>query len=354
MRVPAFAMCASFSTTPGSNAPVPGKLTSCVSNSAGEGCVADLVLMGTGVSTALPRISCILRGRLPEGTEPFNPEKFRPCPVCQSGLKDPLSRDRRCNVSALVRLGQSCVLIDCGKTVRESCMRHLPPLGVKTVNAVVLTHGHADAILGLDDLRDIQDGEGLGDSPAMPVFLSEKTLADVSTTFDYLMPKSEGVDSGKGSVADIPRRVARIDWEKFEYFRSFSPVTGIEFTPLPLIHGGDYISAGFLIRGEFNSTVAYLSDVNEVPESTMAFLENIERIDLLVVDSLHPTKPYKSHFCLTQAVELAQRLRPVVTRCVGMSCSFGLHDEANENLRRPSVCDGLDIQLGFDGERVPL
>lgn len=295
MRPPAFAMCASFSSVPGRSPSGTENRTqyASASTSPGHGRVADLVLMGTGVSSALPRISCVLRGRLRKGMEPAEPDAFHPCPVCQSGLKNPLSRDRRCNVSALIRLGSSCVLIDCGKTVRESCMRHLPSLGVKTVNAVVLTHGHADAILGLDDLRDIQDGEGLGDSPAVPVYLSEKTLADVSTTFDYLMPKTETGEKGKDADAKINLRVSRIDWEKFDYFQSFSPVAGIEFTPFPLIHGGDYISAGFLIRGDFDSTVAYLSDVNEVPEATMAFLEKLDRIDLLIIDSLHPTKPYK-------------------------------------------------------------
>lgn len=351
MRTPAFGMGAPLTKT-GYDASFSSTCTS--ASLSPDCCTADFVLLGTGVSTALPRISCVLRGRLREGMEATEPNAFQPCPVCESGLKNPRSPNRRCNVSALVRLGTTAVLIDCGKTIREACMRHLPGLGVSTVDAVVLTHGHADAILGLDDLRDIQDGEGLGDSPAMPVFLSKKTLSDVSSTFDYLMPKDEETKIENGVASDIVRRVARIDWEVFAYFRPFSPVNGIEFTPIPLIHGGDYISAGFLIRGDFDSTVAYLSDVNEVPAETMTFLEKLDRIDLLIVDSLHPTRPYKSHFSLTQAAELAQRLRPVVTRCVGMTCSFGDHDKANVELRQKWVADGLNIQLGFDGERIQL
>jgi phosphoribosyl 1,2-cyclic phosphodiesterase len=286
-----------------------------------------------------------------EATEEY---AFEPCPVCSAGAQDPMSRNRRCNVSALVRCGDASVLVDCGKTAREACMRHLPSLGVRTIDAVVLTHGHADAILGLDDLRDIQSGEGLSGA-SMPVFASEKTLRDVSSTFSYLIPKQEVDDVDEGVASDIPRRVAKIDWKTFNVdFEPFCPVEGIEFTPFPLYHGGTYICAGFLIRGAFASTVAYLSDVNEVPEETMDFLEKLPAIDLLIVDALHPSKPYKSHFALPQAIELALRLRPRVTRCVGMSCSFGDHDSANENLKMSVLSEGLDIQLGFDGEQIQL
>jgi glyoxylase-like metal-dependent hydrolase (beta-lactamase superfamily II) len=46
-----------------------------------------------------------------------------------------------------------CVLVDAGKTMRDACMRVLPKYGVANVDGILLTHGHADAILGLDDVR---------------------------------------------------------------------------------------------------------------------------------------------------------------------------------------------------------
>lgn len=49
-----------------------------------------------------------------------------------------------------------CVLIDCGKTFREVILNLFPKHGLKEVSALLLTHGHADAILGMDDLRDLQ------------------------------------------------------------------------------------------------------------------------------------------------------------------------------------------------------
>jgi phosphoribosyl 1,2-cyclic phosphodiesterase len=319
--------------------------------------VSELVLLGTGVSTALPRISCVLRGR--QRIINGNLETRGRCEVCDAGLANPMSPNRRCNVSALVRLDGHAVLIDCGKTIRESTMRFFPQLGVETIDAVVLTHGHADAIMGLDDLRDIQDlaksggmSKGTGDpalSP-MPVHLNEATMTDCQRCFPYLIQKPD---------KDIARRVASIEWTVFPgYFQPFRPVADLNlvFIPVPLIHGGDYVNAGFVIVGDFekSSTIVYFGDVSHVPENTMTFVQSLPRIDVLIVDSLLKDVPHSSHFSLNQATNLARKLRPKVTRCVGMTCSLGLHETVDADLAKLLAEEGLDIRLGFDGQRLPL
>lgn len=270
-------------------------------------------------------------------------------------------------------------MIDCGKTARESCLRFFPCLGVRTADAVVLTHGHADAILGLDDLRDIQDmskshtsfaADGDLKFSGTPVFLNEQTLDDCKRCFPYLTgpvyreANEDFDDSGsqitracKADEGDIPRRVSRVLWRVFStYFETFSPVPGVHFTSVPLFHGGDYICSGFVIRGEFHkkSTVVYLSDVSKIPEQTMAFLDSLPFIDILVVDSLLRTERYASHFSLVDAIDLARRLKPTITRCVGMTCSLGLHEEVNEELAALHSTENLDIQLAYDGLRLAL
>ena len=108
----------------------------------------SIIFLGTGVSTGIPKLGCIIR-----------PDQSLPeCGVCRSAL-NPHSRNRRCNVSVLLRFRGSDkrvmnVMVDAGKTMREACLRHLPRYGVRGIDALLLTHAHADAILGMALARD--------------------------------------------------------------------------------------------------------------------------------------------------------------------------------------------------------
>jgi len=103
----------------------------------------DLLFLGTGASTAVPELGHVLR---------------KDCEVCVASHLDPLSKNRRNNVSVALLFKSSngtqrCVLVDCGKTMRQACITHLFNHGISSVDSLILTHGHADAMLGLDDLR---------------------------------------------------------------------------------------------------------------------------------------------------------------------------------------------------------
>lgn len=320
----------------------------------------EFVILGSGVSTGLPRISCIIR-----------PTPEYQCKVCHDALHTPHSKNRRCNVSALIRAAGRTVLIDCGKTIREAAMRHFPVLNVRNVDAIVLTHGHADAVLGLDDARDIQMGAPriivanevrYGETVPTPVFLNEATMSVCRNVFPYLMP-SYGQD---GTTKDIKRRVSRLDWQVFgeeDYFKPFSPLLDapIELTPIPMFHGGDYICMGYIIRVYINRScqtdvaekiIVYLSDVSTLPDSSMSFIKALPKIDLLVVDMLTNFEN-GSHFSRLNAMNLVRQLRPVEAVAVGMTCSLGMHDQVNDELALLKD-EGLSFRLSYDGERFPL
>ena len=55
-----------------------------------------------------------------------------------------------------ISLLYSNILIDLGKTFRDAVITVLLPLHVRLVDAILLTHDHADAMGGLDDVRDLQ------------------------------------------------------------------------------------------------------------------------------------------------------------------------------------------------------
>lgn len=277
------------------------------------------------------------------------------------------SKNRRCNVSALVRAAGKTVLIDCGKTIREAAMTHFPSLGVRNVDAIVLTHGHADAVLGLDDARDIQFGpkrivtDGTvtwGDNVPTPVYLNESTAAVCHRSFPYLIPKTNQDDSNN------KRRVSALEWNIYgenEYFTPFKPVADapIEFIPLPMLHGGDYICMGFLITisnpndaDAQDTVIAYLSDLSALPSASLRFLKDLPRIDLLVVDMLTNNQMNFAHFSKDDAKAFVRQLRPRDAVAVGMTCSLGLHDDVNAELAEMGE-EGLSFRLAYDGERFP-
>ena len=58
--------------------------------------------------------------------------------------------------------------------------------GIKKIDAVLLTHGHADAILGLDDLRSWSAFHG-----KIPVYLNKECMDVVSRTFPYILDRTK-------------------------------------------------------------------------------------------------------------------------------------------------------------------
>ena len=150
----------------------------------------DVLFLGTGVSTGVPKIGCIVR---PDPSQEV-------CTVCHDALRAN-SRNRRGNVSILVRYwhpdGRARhIMVDAGKTMREQCLRVLPRHNVRSLDALLLTHAHADAIHGLDDLRDFQEQAIPGKSaplavswlPPLPVYATPTTFKEIERRFGYLVP----------------------------------------------------------------------------------------------------------------------------------------------------------------------
>lgn len=91
------------------------------------------------------------------------------------------------------------VLIDCGKTFRDAYFKVMIRWNIRVVDTLLLTHGHADAIAGLDDLRDMQTmhmtstGEWVVDS-FIPTYLTYTTMETLQRSVDYIVRNS--VESG--------------------------------------------------------------------------------------------------------------------------------------------------------------
>jgi phosphoribosyl 1,2-cyclic phosphate phosphodiesterase len=252
---------------------------------------AVITILGSGTSMGVPTLGC-------------------DCRVCTS--TDP--RDRRTRPSVAIRWDQHCILIDTGPDFREQALRE----GIRDIDAILYTHSHADHILGLDDLRPLS----YRNKHKIPLYADEVTASTIEKVFDYTF----------ASDARYPNR-ARV-----EMHRIHGPVDifGVPFQPIPLLHGEMEVT-GFRF-----GNAAYLTDMNHIPDSSLALLENL---DVAILDALRHT-PHPSHATLPESIEWANRLAPRMTYFTHMSHEI-LHAETDsalaENMRL--TYDGMQIQF---------
>eukprot|EP00300_Choanocystis_sp_HF-7_P014124 c18573_g1_i5.p1 GENE.c18573_g1_i5~~c18573_g1_i5.p1 ORF type:complete len:333 (+),score=53.90 c18573_g1_i5:714-1712(+) len=296
-----------------------------------DAAMAGVLFLGSGSSGGTPLVRCILQDDID-------------CKVCQDALI-PGSMNERGNPSILIRVQSTNILVDCGKTFTNAAIKFLPPLGIKKIAGVVLTHAHADAVAGLDNLREIQlleqDPTEWSVRECMPLYAAENTIQTVREQMAYILSDpSDPVPAGC---------VTRCWHRPISRFVPFE-IDGFEILPLPVWHGPGYESLGFAFGNRHR--VVYLSDVSEVPEETLQVIMS-RTVDLLVVDSLTWDIPRLSHFCVLQALDLIRKIRPKKALLVGCSCAME-HHETNARLRALLEPEGLDVQLAHDGLFVPL
>ena len=285
--------------------------------------VKKLLFLGTGASSSIPSLSCLLK--VP-----------RTCQVCSSAV-NPGSLNRRRNVSLLIQYCSSVDnslktgIIDCGKTFYESCLEWLPRNGINKIDWVLLTHGHADAMFGLDELRHFNSLQ-----ECVNVYLSPECFSVVDQTFPYLTDVSRA--TGGGDVSKIK-------------FHVFDPSTslnfdGLEFIPVPVAHGEKPGGEAYHCLAFRFDNIAYISDCSSLSKEQEEIFSNPE---ILIVDTLREKPLHKSHFSLEESVPLAQRLSAKKTLLVGM-CHRMDHDGSNEELKKLEI----DIQLAHDGLCVDI
>ncbi|XP_004293551.1 PREDICTED: putative hydrolase C777.06c-like [Fragaria vesca subsp. vesca] len=301
-----------------------------------------LIFVGTGCSSAVPNAMCLI--------QPSDP----PCHVCSQALSLPAEQNPnyRCNTSLLIDYRRSdgehsYVLIDVGKTFREQVLRWFTRYKIPRVDSVVLTHEHADAVLGLDDIRTVQPYSPTNDIDPTPIYLTQFAMESIAVKFPYLVQK-------KLKEGQEVRRVTQLDWRIIEG-RCETPfvASGLQFVPLPVMHGEDYVSLGYLF-GE-QSRIAYISDVSRFPPSTEHLIskDGGGQLDLLILDTLYKNGSHNTHFCFPQALEAVKRICPKQALLIGMTHEFDHHKD-NEFLVEWSKREGIPVQLAHDGLRVPL
>lgn len=259
---------------------------------------ATLTFLGTGTSMGVPTLGC-------------------DCAVCTSAVSpDGDPHNRRTRPSIRLAYNNHIVLIDTGPDFHAQALRE----DIRRVDAVLYTHGHADHVMGFDDLRPLSfRGQG-----NLPVYADEATANNIERIFEYTFRKE----------ARYPTS-ARVQIHRIDP----TPGVGVElfgacFQRVPVTHGREEIT------GYRFGNAAYLTDLSDLPAISRPLLQNL---DVLIIDALR-RDPHPSHSHLEKSVALVEQLKP--RRAFFTHMSHDLDHEAT-NAKLPP-----HIRLAYDGQQI--
>ncbi len=224
-----------------------------------------LTILGCGSSGGVPRI-----GNQWGKCDPANPK----------------NRRRRCSVLVAKSgpAGQTRVLVDTSPDLRDQMLSN----SIDSIDAVLMTHEHADHTHGIDDLRAFY----LNQRRRVQVWADDPTGHMLTTRFAYCFYTAPGGDYPP--IIDLHRLMAG------------TPVTisgaGGDIESLPFrVHHGNIDALGF----RFGAT-AYSPDLNGVPDES---LEPLSGLDLWIVDALR-RHTHPSHWSLAETLQWIARMKP--------------------------------------------
>ena len=240
----------------------------------------------------------------------------------QCDPKNPRSRRRRCSLMAerSSEHGTTRIVIDTSPDLREQ----LIDADVDHIDAVFLTHEHADQTHGIDDLRSVV----LHQRRRIPTYFCLSTAKDIMARFSYCFISPEG--------SDYPPILTRHSIEAGES----QAVMG---------KGGEVTLKAFLVKhgnipalGYRIGDAAYTPDISDIPQASWRSLENL---DLWIVDGLRYTS-HVSHFSIDDALSWIGRFKPkraVITN---------MHSDLDYEVLRQSLPEG--VVPAYDGMRLEV
>jgi phosphoribosyl 1,2-cyclic phosphate phosphodiesterase len=246
-----------------------------------------ITLLGTGTSNGIPVIAC-------------------KCEVCKSN--DP--KDKRLRSAIMVEDGNTRIVVDAGPDFRQQMLRN----NVDSLDAILITHEHADHIFGLDDIRSFNWQR----KSAMEIYCEERVQENLKKIFNYVFALNKYPGTPRMELVSIdykPFQIGTLNIIPIRLYHHKLPVYGFRF--------GDF---------------AYLTDFNSIADQEF---EKLRGIDTLVICALRKAS-HISHLNLESAVEFIHKLSPRKAYLTHMSHDIGKHADLIQEL--PS-----NIQPGYDG-----
>ncbi len=258
----------------------------------------EVIFLGTGTSQGIPMIAC-------------------DCAVCTSD--DPRNTRTRCCIHVV--MDGLHIQVDASSEFRVRCVEEK----VNWIDLFILTHGHADHITGMDDLRRFCDLHG---GKALKVYSTDEGISRVLSIYPYAImerPVVKGYAAFK--LKEMPTKL------KLEQGT-------IESTLLP--HGGVNTLGLVFTERSSGKKFTYFTDCKRVPHEAVDMAKGS---DVVVLDGLRPA-PHPSHMTIAEATAVAQE--------IGAPLSYLTH--LTHLTDHAEVEEGLParIRVAYDGLRLEL
>ncbi len=258
----------------------------------------EIIFLGSGTSQGVPMIAC-------------------ECAVCTS--TDP--RNHRTRASIHVVMDGLHVQVDAAPEFRLQCLREK----ITQMDFFILTHGHADHVVGMDDLRRFCEMAG---GVALTVYSTEEGMGRVKLIYPYAInerPVAKGYAAFKllpmPPVMDLPQGK-------------------IYSTLLP--HGSIHTIGLVFVEKSSGKKFVYYNDCKSVPPEAVAFARDAE---VVVLDGLRP-EAHHSHMNIEEACAAAREIGCPMTYLTHMTHHV---DYVTWNEKLPT-----GVNLAYDGLRLKL
>ena len=250
-----------------------------------------LTFLGTGTSTGVPLVNC-------------------DCCVCTSTD----AKDKRLRSSVLLEYENTKIIVDTTPDLRTQLLREK----IRKLDAVLLTHTHADHLLGFDDVRLFCIKQKI----SMPVYLSELDEARFREVFFYAFESPKNASVPKATLHPL---------RPFDKIK----IGDIKIQSLDVRHGHlSIFGYRFDCKGK---SIAYITDATQLPKETV---QAITGVDVLVLNALRH-RPHPMHMPLASSIEFALKINAKETFFTHIADEM-LHEKTNNTLPK-------NINLAYDG-----
>lgn len=249
-----------------------------------------VVFIGTGTSTGVPVIGC-------------------KCKVCTSNNP----KNKRLRQSLWIIEGKLSLLIDATIDLRQQALLY----NITRVDAIAITHPHADHILGLDETRIFNY---INQKP-IPIYATKTTINGIKRSLWYCF--EEGIPKGGG--------LPEFELIEIEIEKEFA-IGSLKLIPLK----GDH---GFIdVTGYIIGKLCYLTDCKRVPQET---IERAKGCEILIINALREKPEHPTHMTVNEAIDVIRQITPKKSYLVHLGHQVD-YDKLKEKLPK-------DIEPAYDG-----